>query len=178
MGKWAKFDFSEFKRMKKNLENADQHIEQFIRDFVHEMAMRAFRKIRKRTPSSNGQLRRAWTVGEVIKTGDSYTVEIFNNLEYASYIENGFRAHWIPGIWEGNTFRYIAGYKPPKGEPGGMYVGPKDGWVEGKFMLAISMKEIERALPGYLQRRQNQLLEDILSGKPPRGKEEKGNGDQ
>lgn len=172
MSKWGKFDFKEFEKMAKAFQKAldERVVEGFIRDFLLEIAYRAERKIKKRMQkekiSSSGQLIRAWTVGKVVKQGDSYIVEIFNNLEYASYIENGFRAHWVPGYWQGNTFVYDRDYKPPKGQPGGMQVGPKGGWVEGKFMMAISMKEIERALPGYLEKRQNELVNQIMNGRP------------
>lgn len=172
MGKWGKIDFREFKKMADSFQKAIDEgiIEQFIRDFVSEMGYRALRKIVKRMKSDkvwgSGELARAWQVGDISLDGNSYVVEIFNNTEYASFVEYGFRAHWVPGKWEGNTFVYIPGYKPPEGEPGGMQVGPKNGWVEGRFMMSISMKEIERELPKLLKKRQVELLNSILQGKP------------
>lgn len=168
MSKWGKFDFKEFEKLAKAFQKAldERVVENFIREFLLEIAHRAERKIKKRTPSSDGQLRRLWKVGKIERRGNSYVVEIFNNLEYASFVENGFRAHWVPGYWQGKTFVYDRDYKPPKGQPGGMQVGPKGGWVEGKFMMAISMKEIERSLPGYLEKRQNELVNQIMNGRP------------
>jgi len=141
MAKWGKFDFSEFEK----LANAFQHaqktrvIERFIRDFLLEMAFRAERKIKKRTPVDTGHLRKNWRVGNVERHGDEYVVEIINNVEYASYVEYGHRA----------------GKNLTK-------------WVEGRFMATISMQEIERELPRYLERRMGELLDNIMNGRPYR----------
>lgn len=161
MGKWGKFDFGQFVQLRDQLQQAlDDHvIEQFIRDFLNELALRAIRKIKKRTPVDTGLLRNSWSIGNIVKQGDAYIIEVYSDIEYASFVEHGFRAHWIPGRWEGNTFVYDASAKT------GMQVGPKGGgWVPGKFMMTISMKELERELPRYLARRQEKLLQQILSG--------------
>lgn len=39
------------------------------------------------------------------------------------------------------------------------------GWVEGRFMATISMQEIERQLPKFLERKQVELLNQILNGR-------------
>ena len=36
-------------------------------------------------------MERGWTVGEVTKNGDLYTIEIINPVEYAPYVEFGHR---------------------------------------------------------------------------------------
>lgn len=158
MGGLGNFDFSEFRDLAKRLQKAldDQVVDKFIREFLIELAYRAVAKIKMRTPVNNGDLRHKWMVGQIERHGDSYVVEIFTNLEYASFIEKGFRAHWVPGEWEGNIFKYIPGAKT------GMQVGKKGGWVEGRFMVEISMQEIEREMPAYLERKQAQFLRDIL----------------
>lgn len=141
MPKWGKFDISGFEQLGKSINKAvDERIaERFIRDFLLEMAYRAERKIKKRTPVDTGDLRRNWRVGKVVRKGNSYIVEIYNNTEYAPYVEYGHRT----------------GADLTK-------------WVEGRFMMTISMKEIERELPKYLEKRQKELLEQIMNGRPPR----------
>ncbi|AWB31527.1 HK97 gp10 family phage protein [Clostridium botulinum] len=143
MARLASFDYSDFKKMAKSFQKAldERVIERWIREFLLEMAFRAERKIKKRTPvgvypnKTGGYLRRNWQVGNVIKQGDAYIVEIFNNTEYASYVEYGHRT------------------KNHKG------------WVEGRFMATISMQEIERQLPRFLERKQVELLNQILNGR-------------
>jgi len=148
MPKWGKFDFSEFEHLAKTFKKAldERVIERFIQDFLLEMAYRAERKIKKRTPvnkdpkaPTRGQLRRNWQVGRVERRGDAYQVEIYNNTHYAQFVEYGHRT----------------GKDLTK-------------WVEGRFMMTISMQEIERELPRYLEKRVTRLLNDLMNGRPPR----------
>lgn len=141
MAKWGKFDFREFENIAKAFQRTldERVIERFIRDFLMEMAMRAMRKVKKRTPVDTGELRNSWKLGNVEKHGDAYQVELFNNTHYASFLEYGHRA----------------GKNLTK-------------WVEGRFMMTISMQEIERELPQYLEKRMVELLENIMNGRPPR----------
>ncbi len=140
MAKWGSFDFSDLEKMAKSFKRAldERVIDRFIQDFLLEMAYRAERKIKKRTPVDSGELRRNWRVGSVVRKGNTYVVEIFNNTEYASFVENGHRNR------------------------------EKTEWVEGRFMAAISMKQLEKELPVYLERRQGELLKQIMNGRGPR----------
>ena len=166
MARWGKFEFKKFEDMAKAFKQAADHkvIEGFIRDFLIEMANTALERIKEDTPVASGWLRDSWRVGKVEKKGDVYEIEIFNEVEYAGFVEYGFRSHWVPGRWEGNKFIYEKGAKT------GMYVGQKNGWVEGRFMMRNNVKDIEEKLPAYLERRQVQLLEQILSGNVPKKK--------
>ena len=143
MARLGDFEFGQFKDMGKRFQKAldERVIERWIKEFLLEMAFRAERKIKKRTPvgvykdRTGGHLRRNWKVGSVVKQGNSYIVEIYNNVEYASYVEYGHRTR-----------------------------NHKD-WVEGRFMVAISMQEIERELPKFLEKKQMELLNQILNGR-------------
>jgi hypothetical protein len=141
MPKWGKFDFSEFEKLAKTFKKMldERVIERFIQDFLLEMAYRAERKIKKRTPVDTGELRRNWQVGRVERRGDAYQVEIYNNTHYAQFVEFGHRT----------------GADLTK-------------WIEGRFMMTISMQEIERELPRYLEKRMIELLDNIMNGRPPK----------
>lgn len=143
MAKWGSFDFSEMENMAKTFKKAldERVVDRFIQDFLLEMAYRAERKIKKRTPVGQGtpapgNLRRNWKVGKVERRGNAYVVEIFNNTDYASFVEFGHRT----------------GIDLTK-------------WVEGRFMMTISMKEMEQELPRYLEKRQMELLKKLMNGK-------------
>lgn len=146
MSKLGSFDFSEFNDMAKSFQKAldKRVIEKWIREFLVEMAFRAERKIKKRTPvgvypnKTGGNLRRNWKVGKVEERGNAYIVEIFNNTEYASFVEYGHRTR------------------------------DHKSWVEGRFMATISMQEIERELPKFMEKKQVELLDQILNGRPPK----------
>lgn len=137
-------NFSDWEKLKANLEATDKELSMFIEGCAKELAARLLAKVIKRTPvgqypSSSGKvggtLRRGWTAGQNGKSaeyaqslrvnhyGDTYVIEIVNSIEYASYVEFGHRTR------------------------------NHSGWVEGKFMLTISEQEIESAAPAILERK-------------------------
>ncbi|OPA76625.1 hypothetical protein BVG16_15700 [Paenibacillus selenitireducens] len=139
MANWGKFEFGEFENFAKTIKKSldERVIERWIREFLLEMAYRAERKIKKRTKvGETGDLRRNWTVGKVERRGNSFVVEIYNNTDYASFVEYGHRTG------EGLTK-----------------------WVEGRFMMTVSMKEIERDLPKFIEKKQMELLNQIMNGR-------------
>ncbi|WP_138751805.1 HK97 gp10 family phage protein [Paenibacillus sinopodophylli] len=155
------FDISALEKMVKDLQQDIDSgvVDRFVRDLISELGMRTLARIKQRTPVGNGQLRNSFQIGSVVKTSTGYEVEVFTNLEYASFVENGFRAHWVPGHWVGNTFVYESGAKT------GMQVGKKGGWVPGRFMVKISVNEIEEMLPDFLARKQKRFLERLMNGR-------------
>lgn len=89
-----------------------------------------------------GNLRRSWTVGEIVKIGNKYNVEVFNPVDYASYVEYGHRQE--PGR-----------YTPQIGKK------LKKAWVPGKFMLTISENEIRDNLESIIEKRLKVILEKM-----------------
>ena len=77
---------------------------------------------------SLGANEKAYDGGKIRRSGQMYSIDVYNNLDYAKHLEYGFRSHFVPGYWAGHTFVYQPGY------PGGMYVGPYNGFVNGHFM--------------------------------------------
>lgn len=146
MPKWGKVDFSDLENLAKTFKKAldERVIDRFIEDFLLEMAWRANRKIKKRTPvgvgtDNPGNLRRNWKVSKVVKKGRTFEVDNYNDTYYAIYVEYGHRT----------------GKDLTK-------------WVEGQFMMTISMQEIEKEFPKYLERRMGELLDNIMNGRLPR----------
>ena len=139
------------KKMEENLSGVQLRL--FIESCAKELAARLLAKVIKRTPvgkypkgsgKKGGTLRRGWTAGKqqgatayarslnVRRYGDAYVIEIINPVEYAPYVEFGHRQQ--PG-------RFV----PAIGKR------LKQGWVEGKFMLTISEKEIQKDAPRILE---------------------------
>ncbi len=79
-----------------------------------------------------GTLRRGWTAGDIRKEGGIFKIEVFNNVEYAPYVEYG---HRTPS---------------------------HKGWVPGKFMLTISEQELETITPKVLESRIKEFMEGCL----------------
>lgn len=138
MAKWGEFEFDEFKQLADSFRSVlDRNvIDTWIRELLLEIAYRAVAKIKKRTPVDSGHLRGNWQVGEIVRKGDAFEVEIYNVVEYAPWVEYGHR-----------TGKNL------------------DKWVEGRFMMTISMKEIERELPAFIQRKQIELINRLLGRK-------------
>lgn len=86
-----------------------------------------------------GNLRRSWQVGNVVRRGNAFEIEVFNTAEYASYVEYGHRQ--TPG-------RYV----PALGKR------LKNGWVKGRFMLTVSEEEMKAQAPAIIEKRLAEYL--------------------
>lgn len=104
---------------------------------VKELAARLLAKVIKRTPvgkyplssgKKGGTLRRNWTIGNVVKEGNVYKIDVINPTDYAPYVEFGHRT---------------ANHK---------------GWVEGRFMLTISEMELQADAPKLLANKLNTFM--------------------
>lgn len=186
MARMGSFDFSELKKLQKNLNKLqEEQLNIFMESCAKELAARLLAKVIKRTPVGDysieveytakrdskkhkkgdvytkkinpdgkrgGTLRRGWTAekgsgSEGLKTrgasqfidtlqvnhfGDTYVIEISNNVEYASYVEFG---HRTPN---------------------------HKGWVPGQFMMTISEQELERIAPKLLEKKIKDFLGDVF----------------
>jgi len=139
----AKVNFKGLEQFAEQLNKLKQDdINQFSESAIKELAARLLRKAILRTPvgeypketgKKGGTLRRGWTIGEVVKTDNGYTVEVINPTEYASYVEFGHRTR------------------------------NHEGWVEGRFMLTISEQELEADAPRILENKLNQFLGGVFN---------------
>ena len=102
---------------------------------------------------------RVYDGGRVRRSGDRYSIDVYNALDYAKHLEYGFRSHFVPGYWAGSTFVYQPGY------PGGMYVGPYNGFVEGHFTLRRAVRRTEQTQAARLTRKLEALLDRRINGK-------------
>lgn len=157
----VRVDFKELKQFAQRFQEVidNNEIDAFMQECVFDLAKKLLKKVRQRTPVNTGLLRGRWEIGKITRKGNIYEVEVHNDVEYASYVENGFRAHWVPGYWSGKQFVY-----DPNAETG-MHVGKPGGWVPGKFMMRFSVEEVERELPKFIKRKQKQFLNRIMRGR-------------
>lgn len=191
MAKWGNCDFKELKKFQEELENMSKaNIQKFCKDISKELAARLLRKVIKRTPVGDyshditiiakkdskkhkkgeeftkkvnssgkmgGTLRRGWTakteeeaekgIGKSVSKDkienwvdmlpikhirNTFQIDVTNVVNYSSYVEYGHRTR---------------GHK---------------GWVEGKFMLTISEKEINSQLPKFIESKLTELLREVF----------------
>lgn len=115
-------DMKELLEYSRNLAKGSDAFEDFLKDFLIEMANRIIAKVKRkgRTPVDTGALRSSWKLGNLISDGKNISVQILNGMEYATYIEYGHRI---------------------------VRNGAEVGWYEGRFMLKISIDEVRKQMP-------------------------------
>ncbi|MFJ8099397.1 HK97 gp10 family phage protein [Lysinibacillus sp. NPDC096212] len=113
------FEFSEVFRIKENLVELSKASHRVQLKVAQRIAQLAIRKVKKMTPVDMGDLRNNWKY-DVIKKGETYIIVIYNQLEYASWVELGHRI---------------------------VIAGKTVGWVEGRFMLKITEDEMQHIAP-------------------------------
>lgn len=139
MASWGSFEFGQLRQLAGRLDRAlaQREVERFLTNVLNEVGNRLRDMTVRATPVDTGQLRRGWQLGRVQKKGAVYEITVFNNVEYAPFVENGHRI-----VVRGVT----VGYK------------------EGVYMLRISANRLERAFPQLLQQRADELLLRIFGG--------------
>lgn len=118
------FEFDEFVLAAKGLEKTIENIEQIHMKVAKRIALLAIRKVKQKTPVDTGELRRRWKY-EILKNGDIYAIIISNPVEYASFVEKGHRL--VMRVKDGDG-----------------YAKKTIGWIEGKFMLELTMSEMDQ----------------------------------
>lgn len=66
-------------------------------DIAHELQGRLSSDL---TPKDTGHLRGSWTVGDIVRKGGEYVVEVYTDLEYADPVNYGHRTRgggYVPG---------------------------------------------------------------------------------
>lgn len=119
----GEFEFDDMIQLQKQLQKMEDDWDSFLIACIKELAARLYAKVVMRTPVDTGELRRGWRIGEVQIRGKLIQVEIINPVEHALYVEYGHRTR------------------------------DHKGWVEGKYMLTISEKELKDELPAFLERK-------------------------
>lgn len=99
-----------------------------------------------------GDLKHHWSVDSVEEPqvdGGKYNTLLANNLDYASYVNDGHRMdrHFVPGLVIDETTGIL---KRNADGSGGIIVGTKTKWVKGEFMVDKGKKEYQNALESIL----------------------------
>ncbi|MEC0232277.1 HK97 gp10 family phage protein [Paenibacillus alba] len=132
MSRLGNFEFEDLKNFQKKLDKLTEKAPAFLEACIKELAGQLLDKAVAKTPVSSGLLRRSWKLGPVVSTSTGVQIEIMNPTEYASDVEYGYWA-------ENHTRR-----------------------VEGRFMLKISIQELEHEMPSILERRLEEFMRKHL----------------
>lgn len=110
---------------------------------VRRVKAQAMREVKARTPEDTGHLRRTWHAAGPFISGTVISLEIYNNAEYAPYVESGHRTR---------TPHTKEGIKRSKGVH----------WISGSHMLIKTMFELEGQIPGLLSPSLTKALKGLL----------------
>ena len=98
-----------------------------------------------------GELKAHWetdSVTEPQKVGSGYVTYLANDMEYASYVNDGHRMdrHFVPGLYvdENGQLNYDPAAKV------GLVVGTKTTYVKGEFMVDKGKEAYQKALETIL----------------------------
>ena len=155
-----KVNFTQLKEFEKRIEKlSEKNIDDFYNALIRNLAGRLLEKVKDLTPvferpefdrvsQGSGTLRDRWTIGNIEKSGDEYSVQILNPVPYATYVEKGHRGVAI----------YI---KAPAG--GGSDIGWRvmhtdTHWTEGVFMLEKAETELSLVLQEIVDKRLAEFL--------------------
>lgn len=113
--------------------------ERLMQSCAKEIATRLLRRVMRETPVVSGNLRRSWTTdASAKKIGLNYVIVVKNPTKYAIYVEYGHRTRGKRGM-------------------------PGAGWVNGQFMLKISVEAVERMTPALLEKRLEAWLREVFA---------------
>lgn len=99
-----------------------------FRKMVIKLAGELLKSVKEKTPVDTGHLQNEWHVGNIVKRGDEYYIEVYNNVEYVEPVEYGHRKRGGKGV------------------------------VPGAHMMELSLQEVQKHLPGYLREWLNDFL--------------------
>lgn len=102
MSKWGKVDFSELKKLQKQIQRAERNMMKMQDEIAIKIGNEFLQEVIERTPKSeNNTLRNHWKL-QILRNKASYTVVVYNDLEYASMVEFGHKTD--NGGWKQGYF--------------------------------------------------------------------------
>ncbi|MET3616596.1 hypothetical protein ABID14_000216 [Peptoniphilus olsenii] len=97
------FDVSELKQFRDALKDFGLQIDGIIEKAIRNIAMRELRDVKHNTPKDTKTLINGWSIGDLKKNGSEFEITLYNNTEYADYVEFGHRTRdhkkWVPGVF-------------------------------------------------------------------------------
>lgn len=134
-------DYAEFQVYRDNFVKMSRMFDQWLTEFLNNEGLRFLAKVKPRTPVDTGDLRNHWELTAITRKGDILEIEFINPMEYATFVEYGHAKPYKSGATEGSP-----------------------DWVEGYFMMTISVDEIERQMPKRFDKDFVKFLESLGVG--------------
>ena len=120
----AGFNSSDFEKYRNNFYRMYLQYDAWLTTFLLKEGMRFIAKVKPRTPVDTGDLRNHWQLQGITRDGDVLKCWFVNPMYYADFVEYGHAKPYKSGAAEGSP-----------------------DWVDGYFMMTVTLDEIERAMP-------------------------------
>ena len=159
---------SQIRKRLAELRRAGQNVEKVMYDVAEGATIEAVRVATENTPPNgaeiagtntrSGQMAQHWQVDSQtvpIMTGTSAQTLLANNMQYASYVNDGHRMdkHYVPGlIKNGNVLERV------DPDIGGIMVGTKTTYVKGLYMKEKAIGKYRTVVRKELDRRVREAL--------------------
>lgn len=132
------FDYSEFQLFRNNFSKLTREFDSWMHRFLLKEGMRFIAEVKPRTPVDTGDLRNHWKLDGITRAGDTLQVWFVNPMEYATHVEYGHAKPYKAGAAEGSA-----------------------DWVEGYFMMTVSLEIIYRNMPARFNQEFNRFLTSL-----------------
>lgn len=134
------FDYHEFEKYRKNFYKMSKDFDNWLHKFLLTEGMRFIAGVKPRTPVDTGDLRNHWQLaGGITREGDTLHCWFVNSMHYASFVEYGHAKPYMSGL-----------------------AGPGDeNWVEGYFMMTVTIDQIQRTMPARFDAAFKQFLASL-----------------
>lgn len=160
---------SQIRKRLEELRKAGQDVPKIMMEAAEGATIEAIRVATENTPPNggadiagtnmrSGDMAQHWAIDSMSKpiyTGASVQTTLANNMQYASYVNDGHRVdkHFVPGlIKNGNLLE-----RSPDGS-GGLMVGVKTTYVKGKYMKQKAIGKYRTVLRKELDKRVKEAL--------------------
>ena len=132
------FDYSEFQNYRNNFAKLVKQFDSWLHKFLLQEGQRFIAEVKPRTPVDTGDLRNHWKLDGITRDGDELRVWFVNPMYYATFVEYGHAKPYKSGA-----------------EPG------SSNWVEGYFMMTVSLEVIQRNMPARFDKAFDQLITSL-----------------
>ena len=131
-------DFSELEKFTKQMSEMSDDFNNFLEEFLIEMAMREIAEIKLKQSGHMGEqfkavdtgaMINAWKISDIQGRGKDMDILIENDMEYSSHVEFGHDGKYVPAL--GVT----------------LWAGENKYWTPGKFMMTTSIQNIQAQMP-------------------------------
>ena len=132
------FDYSQFKKFRDNFARFTRQFDSWMHRFLLNEGMRFIAEVKSRTPVDTGDLRNHWKLDGITRAGNTLQVWFVNTMYYATYVEYGHAKPYKAGAPEGSN-----------------------DWVDGYFMMTVSLEVIQRSMPARFNRQFEAFLASL-----------------